>query len=250
MHFSASARLLPTLALFAFLVPGSRLLEASERKLAEIGASSDGFVRFAAVCGSSGNPEGRKRVTARVKSWAPEFTIALGDGGEAGFQEVVRGSVHLFTVDDDARAPSQRLRKALAASPATWKIVCIRNGDHASARGDFDRALRMPFREWGADAVLSGNGRGYERILANGLPFFVSGPGREPGHPIMDPQPGSQCVFSEDEGAMLIEADGERIDFRFVTSEGLVVDAHTLRKQPVPGESAAMPASAGVPGRR
>lgn len=247
MHFFACTRLFPALASVLLLAPGTRSLEASERKLAEIGASNDGFVRFAAVCGAPGKPEGGNRMAARVKSWAPEFTVALGDGGEAGFQEVVRGSVHLFSVDEDARAPSQRLRKALAASPATWKIVCFRNADHGSTHRDFDRALRMPYREWGADAVLSGNGRGYERILANGLPFFVNGPGREPGHPMVDPLPGSQCVFAEDEGAMLIEADGERIDFRFVTADGLVVDTHTLRKPPVPGASAAIPASAVVP---
>ena len=249
MHFPASLRLLPVLSVLATVFPSTSLLHAYEAGLTEIGSSGE-FVRFAAVGGASGSPDGRKRVDARVRSWAPDFTVPLGDSGEAGYPDLIRGPVQVFSVDAAAGMPSQRLRKALAASSATWKIVCIHNAAPASDARGCNRAPRLPFREWGADAVISGQGRGYERFLADGVPFFVNGPGGKPGYPAGDPMPGSQCLFAEEDGAMLIEADGERIDFRFVTAEGLVVDSHTLRKAPVPGSSAAVRASARIPRNR
>ncbi|MCI0634598.1 MAG: hypothetical protein L0206_11880 [Actinobacteria bacterium] len=43
-----------------------------------------------------------------------------------------------------------------------------------------------------------------------------------------DPIPGSMARFSDDHGAMFIDATQTEIVFRFVTRTGLVVDEYTL----------------------
>lgn len=227
-------------------------------------------MRFAAIGNADlESPEGRK-VCARVRSWAPEFVVAFGEGGfpEDGMQvlgwargegrrEYARGSVHLFSLGGGepepaaAREASARwLRKALAASGAPWKIVYLEEAPYSSA-ADFadrpDRAPRWPFKEWGADAVMSGRDGHYERLEVDGMTYFINGPGTSVGRsgspePLAARAPGSRCVFNEEQGAMLIEAGPGRIDFRFVTAEGMVVDAHTLRKQ---GLADRMPAEDG-----
>jgi hypothetical protein len=265
MAFSGSPSLLLASLLVLPILLRAEAPQASSR-LSEVGASRD-FVRFASV-GMPADAEGRTRkVGERVRSWDPEFVIAPGaegypDGGaevlcppeKDGHYDVARGPVHFFFLAPDSAGPGAAsreaaralwLRKALAASPAAWKIVYLLRSPYSSALGDEAKAPRWPFREWGADAVLSGRDGGYERLRIDGLTFIVNGPGGKPGASrTAERLPGSQCVFDEDAGALLIEADGSRIDFRYVTAEGVVVDAHTLRKGALAGHpSPARPAS-------
>jgi hypothetical protein len=163
--------------------------------------------------------------------------------------------VHIFFLADDDGAGreggasgangAEWLRKALQASAAPWKVVCLPRSPFGGPRGPgAERPARLPFRQWGADAVIAGRDGHYERLEVDGLPYFVNGL-EEKAAP--ERLPGSRCVFDEDLGAMLVEADAERMDFRFVTSEGLVVDALSLRQGGVasgPGRgTAALPAS-------
>jgi tartrate-resistant acid phosphatase type 5 len=83
---------------------------------------------------------------------------------------------------------------------------------------------------------MSGRDGHYERLEVDGVTYFVNGPDGSSA-PLSSQVPGSRCVFNEEQGAMLIEAAPDRIDFRFVTAEGLVVDAHTLRKQGLAGRA-------------
>lgn len=251
MAVSVHPRLVP-----AFLLAAIALPAAPAAQLSEIG-SRQGFVRFAAVGDADpASPAGRK-VCARVRSWSPEFVIALGergfpeDGAQVlswargeGRQEYVRGPVHLFSLGNEVLEPTasrdgaaaQWLRKSLAASHAPWKIVYLQEAPYSSGPDGSARAPRWPFKEWGADAVMSGRDGHYERLEVDGMTFFVNGPGGSP-EPLSAQAPGSRCVFNEEQGAMLIEAAPERIDFRFVTAEGLVVDAHTLRKHGLAGRA-------------
>lgn len=248
----------------------------SSARLAEVGAAGNSrdFVRFAAVGTPAGNEGRTRKVGERLRSWEPEFVIAPGSEGypnggaeilcpspQDGHYDVARGPVHLFILAPDSVGPdgvtrdpardasrARWLRRALAASPAAWKIVYQLRSPYSSAQGQVAKVPRWPYREWGADAVLSGRDGGYERLRIDGLTFIVNGPGaaeRAGKTRSADRLPGSQCVFDEDAGALLIEADPNRIEFRFVSAEGMVVDAHTLRKGALAGSpSPALPAAA------
>lgn len=268
-------------------------------------APAKAFVRFAAIGDGGTESDGQVRVSRRVKSWAPEFVITLGDNnypdgaaatmdqnigkywrefihpyrgsygkgaaenrffpslgnhdwrtpgaapyldfftlpGNERYYEFARGPVHLYSLDSDSSEPdgigrdgrqAQWLRKALAASAAPWKIVYFHHPPYSSGRHGSSRVMRWPFKEWGADAVLAGHDHHYERLDVEGVVYFVNGlGGKSSSNPVGEPLPGSRCLFNEDDGAMLVEADSERIDFRFVTADGVVVDAHTLRKPAV-----------------
>lgn len=291
--------------------PSGKAGGRAESGLVELG-SGRSFARFAAIGAGGEDSQGQDRVCARVKSWAPDFIIALGGDGhpEGGapaaaldrsvgkywsefihpyqgrygkgasrnrffpslgdqdwrapgaapyldyfglpgnerYYEFARGPVHLFSLDSHPDEPdgigrdsrqAQWLRKALAASAAPWKIVYFHHAPYSSGARGSAKAMRWPFREWGADAVMSGHGRHYERLEVDGLAFFVKGTGGKGAAPAADPLPGSRCVFAEDDGAILVEAARDRIDFRFVTAEGVVVDTHTLRKSVLAGSPSA-----------
>jgi hypothetical protein len=90
--------------------------------------------------------------------------------------------------------------------------------------------LRWPFAEWGATAVFSGHDHIYERILRDGIVYFVNGLGGTVTYEIGNPVEGSQVRFNEDFGAMLIEATPDQIGFQFITRSGGQVDAYTVAR--------------------
>jgi hypothetical protein len=91
--------------------------------------------------------------------------------------------------------------------------------------------LQWPYREWGATAVLSAHDHFYERILVDGLPYFVNGLGGGPVYGFGEPIAGSVARFNADKGAMLIEASPKTITFQFysVVDGGTLIDELTLR---------------------
>jgi hypothetical protein len=210
------------------------------------------FVRLAAVWDAGEAADARRRVQTRVKAWSPELVIDFGAGRlPAGG---ARGPVHLFVLDGASASEEEggeaaaalRLKEALGSSTAPWKIVCIPDAPYTRGDGRGE-AFRWPLKEWGADAVLAGHDRRYERLEIDGLACFAGGAGGEASGSEIGSLPGSRCVYEEEQGALLIEAGPARVDFRYVTSEGVVVDAHSLRK-PVLAGSPATEAPAGTRG--
>lgn len=69
------------------------------------------------------------------------------------------------------------LKSALAKSTATWKLVVCHFPPYSSAKSVMPgfAAMRWPFKEWGATAVLSGHSWLYERLDVDGLTYFVGG---------------------------------------------------------------------------
>jgi hypothetical protein len=60
--------------------------------------------------------------------------------------------------------------------------------------------LRWPFAEWGATAVLAGHDHIYERIVRDGIVYFVNGLGGTVAYEIGNPVEGSQVRFNADFG--------------------------------------------------
>lgn len=174
----------------------------------------------------------------RTLKGQPYFDYFALPGNER-YYDFVRGPIHFFALDSDSKEPDGNtststqanwLRQRLAASTAPWKIVYFHHAPYASTKDGGSSWMRWPFREWGATAVIAGNKHHYERMLIDGLFYFVNGLG---GAEIASCSntylaPGSLSRYDEDFGAMLVDADADRINFKFINRAGAVIDTLAL----------------------
>ncbi|HSM56314.1 MAG TPA: metallophosphoesterase, partial [Candidatus Sulfomarinibacteraceae bacterium] len=159
--------------------------------------------------------------------------------GNERYYDFTWGPVHLFALNSDFSEPdgvgansaqAQWLQEALSESTASWKLVYFHVTPYSSSDRDSGAWMRWPFREWGASAVLAAHEHHYERLLVDGLPYFVNGLGGGAIYSIGEVHPDSQVQFTGTHGAMRIEASPETITLEFITRSGEVIDSHTLHK--------------------
>lgn len=158
--------------------------------------------------------------------------------GNERYYEVEWWPVHLFAVNNNWAEPDgvredsiqgQWLQTALAEATAPWKIVYMHVPPYSSGRHGSNPVSRWPYGEWGASAVLAGHDHTYERLVVDGLPYFVNGVGGYPAiYPFAEIHPASQARFNEDYGAMRVEATEANITFEFITRAGEQIDSFTL----------------------
>jgi tartrate-resistant acid phosphatase type 5 len=168
-----------------------------------------------------------------ARAYLDYFTLP----GNERYYDVASGPVHLFILDsmpgepDGIGATSKQatwLRDGLAAATEPWKLVVLHHPPFSSGPHGPTRASQWPFGKWGASAVLSGHDHIYERVVREGLVYFVNGLGGSVRYKAGKPVQGSQVRYYDDFGAMRIDADGKRITFQFITRAGQIVDAYTI----------------------
>ncbi len=150
------------------------------------------------------------------------------------------GPVHFYALDSDSREPdgvgrtSQQavwLQNQLAVSTSPWDIVYFHHAPYSSGiQGDVDW-MQWPFAEWGADVVLSGHDHTYERILRDGIIYFVNGLGGYSKYSFFGVIDGSQMRYNQDYGAMLVEASENAIRFQFINRLNEVIDTFEIPQQ-------------------
>lgn len=157
------------------------------------------------------------------------------------YYEIVKGPAHFFLLDSDMREPggtdatsvqAKWLQAKLALSPARWKIVVIHDPPFSSSATDTPGVPRSqwPFKAWGADLVLSGNGDNYERLLVGSTPYIVNGAG---GHSLMafgTVAGGSLIRYNEDWGAGFCTIDCTSLKYEFYNTSGVLIDTLELTK--------------------
>ena len=172
--------------------------------------------------------------------------------GNERYYTLARGPLQLFCVDSDRHEPDgctpdstqgHWLQQQLAQSRATWKIVYLHHAPyssgvlHGSHTGECAH-MRWPFSEWGADAVLAGHDHIYERVLTNGLVYFVNGLGGDSKDNMhFPPVPGSAKRYSADFGALRIDAAENYLLFRFFNWRGTQIDNYRIVPRPRENES-------------
>lgn len=162
--------------------------------------------------------------------------------GNERYYEFVRGPVHIFILNSDKREPDGRtldsvqahwLQSRMTASDAPWRLVALHHPPYtSSARRKPDPELQWPFAQWGATAVLSGHDHTYERLHADGIPYFVNGFGGRSLYRIGRPVPESVVRYNEDYGAMLVSASESCINFSSYSRAHELIDTYTLVKEP------------------
>lgn len=175
-----------------------------------------------------------------------DYFILPGNGRYYTFRQ---GPVEFFCLDSDKHEPDgytqdsaqgQWLRHELTESKAVWRIVYFHHAPYSS--GIFHGThtgecahMRWPFREWGADAVLSGHDHIYERVHTNGLVYLVNGLGGDSKDRLYGmPVGGSARRYSGDFGALRIDAAENYLLFRFMTWRGTLIDSYRMEPKPRP----------------
>ncbi|MBI5825072.1 MAG: metallophosphoesterase [Chloroflexi bacterium] len=162
------------------------------------------------------------------------------------YYDFVSGPVHFFVLNsydavgaepdgnDSASVQAQWLQTQLAASTSIWNLVVVPDPPYSSGivHGSTTR-MQWPFAQWGADAVLSGNEHLYERILKDGIVYFVNGLGGASTYPFVEPPlyvVGSEFRYNADRGAQRITASDTALTFEFysIGNGGTLQDTYTL----------------------
>lgn len=172
-------------------------------------------------------------VTAGAAPYRDYFTLP----GNERYYDFVEGPVHFYSVDSDSHEPDGTaadsvqgvwLQNALAASTSPFDVVYFHHSAYSSGPHGPEASMHWPFREWGADLVLSGHDHIYERIMRDGFPYVVNGLGGAARYAFDPPVACSQVRYNADFGAMTIEAREDLMTLRFLTVNGSVVDTLAL----------------------
>jgi hypothetical protein len=155
------------------------------------------------------------------------------------YYDFVHGPVHFFALDSDESEPdgvgstsvqAEWLRKGLASSSSPWNIVYFHYPPYSSGLHGSTTWMRWPFAAWGADAVLTGHDHTYERLLVDGIPYFVNGVGGFYRYNFVDILPESKFRYNASYGAMLGTASERELRFEFISPTGELIDLYQLRK--------------------
>ena len=161
--------------------------------------------------------------------------------GNERYYAVRRGPIEFFILDTYKSEPdgyaadsvqAQWLRDQLATSDAPWQIVVLHYPPYSSSvRHGSDRTVQWPYADWGADAVIAGHDHMYERVQANGIPYFVNGAGGKDLYPFKPwSVPGSVVRYNQDYGAQLINATAQCLNVSFFSRADALIDSVTLRR--------------------
>ena len=120
------------------------------------------------------------------------------------------------------------LQQALAASSSPWQVVYFHHAPYSSGYHGPTDHMQWPFTEWGTDMVFTGHDHHYERLIVDGLTYFIVGNCGGPIYDIPSLYPGSQSRYRDDYGALLVEASPEEMRFWFYNIEGELVDEGVL----------------------
>lgn len=186
--------------------------------------------------------------TENAQPYLDYFTLPSDLPGGERYYQFTWGPVHLFALDLDEHEPDGNaansdqaawLQCSLVASTAPWQLVYFHHSPYSSGLHAPTPAMRWPYGAWGADAVLAGHNHHYERLLVDGLRYFVVGTGGSSLYPVFQPHADhSQFVYDGDYGAMLIEASETSMSFKFFRRTGQLIDSVSMSK---PSAQAASP---------
>jgi len=154
------------------------------------------------------------------------------------YYDFIWGPIHFLILDSDPREPDGTspdsvqgvwFENKLAESTSPWQVVVAHHAPYTSGERGSAEYMRWPYKEWGADMILSGHSHNYERSLVDDLLYIVNGLGGKSLHDFETPIPESLVRYNDDYGAMLVEADASSLSFKFISRTGEEIDQFTLQ---------------------
>jgi predicted phosphodiesterase len=126
----------------------------------------------------------------------------------------------------------------LAASPADWKVVFLHHPLYTSGRYQASAfmqrsTLESIFRRRHVSVVFSGHEHIYQRTtLQNGIQYFISGGAGSLRPGDGTPAPYIARTYSANYHFMLVEIEGDVLNFQAISRTGATIDAGRLRREP------------------
>ncbi len=225
----------------------------------EVGRYYGQFIRYPAGSTSSFAPGpavnkffpalGNHDWDANIAGWYNYFELPNNER----YFDVVKGPVHLFFIDSDARetdgntsasTQGQWLQSRLGASVSPWRIVLFHHPSYSSSSVHGNTpALQWPFATWGASIVLTGHDHTYERIVKSGFNYIVNGIGGRPLYAFRStPEPGSIVRYNANYGAVFVTANDSMLTLRAFTIGNVLIDSLTLSRTPTTSAEPTSPA--------
>ncbi len=159
--------------------------------------------------------------------------------GNERYYDFVQGDIHFFVLNSNSEEPdgissgsaqAAWLKTQLAASTSAWNIVYDHHPPYSSdSTHGSNTALRWPFARWGADVVISGHSHTYERIMRDGIVYFVNGLGGAPRYSFNAELTGSASRYAADWGAQRVTVTAASLRFDFINVAGKLIDSYTLK---------------------
>lgn len=156
------------------------------------------------------------------------------------YYDYVKGPVHFFAVDSDGRTPDGNkkgstqyawLKKKLKESTSCFNVVYFHHAPYTSGEHGNSKELQWEFEKLGADVVLAGHDHHYERIMRDGIVYFVNGSGgariRKLDGKAVE---GSKRQFDKRNGFMMGYAHENRLAFAFFDEDDRIKDSLMLTK--------------------
>lgn len=149
--------------------------------------------------------------------------------------------IEFFVLDSNYMTPQELswLQDKLKSSTAKWKIAYFHHPLYTCAKfhgPDIDlRNQLMPlFTQYGINAVWYGHEHVYERLKPQqGIYFFLEGEsGQLRYHNIRESCDLDLARFDTDRTFMLVEVDGDQLNFQTITRTGATVDSGQVTLEP------------------
>ncbi|MFQ6026036.1 MAG: LamG-like jellyroll fold domain-containing protein [Dehalococcoidia bacterium] len=177
--------------------------------------------------------------------------------GNERYYDFVWGPAHFFVLNTDPGEPDggtdstgimgQWLQNGLANSTSPFKFVVSPAPPYSSGKHGSKTAMQWPFKEWGADALLTGNDHIYERIIVDDLPYFVVGLGGRSLYSFSTTVAGSVVKYNEDFGTLVVQVSPTETTFTFVNVNGTTIDNFTiLNEAPPPADPTGLSADGAI----
>ncbi len=174
--------------------------------------------------------------------WTPQGSIAPYKDyftlpGNERYYDFVQGDVHFFVLDSDVHEPdgvdsnskqAKWLKAQLASSTSLYNVVYFHHSPFASGDHYDSSWMQWPFKDWGADVVLSGHDHEYERLIEGGLTYVVDGAGAGPTPFDKTFRAGSVAHNDTDSGALLVQENSLGMTFEYQLRSGAIVDTFTI----------------------
>jgi len=168
-----------------------------------------------------------------AKAYFDYFTLP----GNERYYDIIRGDVHLFFLDSDLNEPdgvtdssvqAVWLKTTLSLSQQKWNIVVVHHAPYSSGSHGSILYTQWPYKEWGADLVLSGHDHTYERLTVDGLTYIVCGTGGHSLYEFVDTLDCSVFQYNKNFGALFIEADQNTLNFKFMNINNELIDPNVV----------------------
>ena len=152
-------------------------------------------------------------------------------------------NVHVVALEIDSHAAywagspqAQWLENDLAHTTQPWKVVFFHippysSGSEHGSDQQVRAALEPLFIRYGVDLVFNGHDHDYERSVANGITYIVTGGGGAPLYAKGQPDPAS-VYFTSTLHSVQVSVTGMTLTVAGVRPDGVRFDEFTLRKLP------------------